>query len=56
MKTFKDMAKKFVAKHGSSIASLALAFVVIASNTSCGFPFYEPEEPTGLQKFKKFNR
>ena len=55
MKKFKEMAKSFVVKHGAAIASCAMAFVVIASNTSCAFPFYEPEEPAGLEKFKKFN-
>lgn len=55
MKNFKEAAKKFIVKHGAAIASCAMAFVVIASNTSCAFPYYEPEEPAGLEKFKKFN-
>ena len=55
MRKFKETAKKFVFKYGTAIASCAFAFVAISANTSCGFPYYEPEEPKGLQKFKKFN-
>lgn len=52
----KKIAKKFVTKYGAAIASCAFAFVAVAANTSCGLPFYEPEEPDGLEAFKKFNR
>lgn len=47
--------KQAVIKHGAAIASLAFAFVFVAANTSCGFPFYEPKEPEGLESFKRFN-
>lgn len=56
MKKFKETAKKFVVKYGATIASCAFAFVVISANSSCLFPYYEPEEPAGLDKFKKFNK
>ena len=55
MKKIKKMAKDFVIKHGSKIATVALAFVVISANSSCCIPYYEPQEPKGLSKFKKFN-
>lgn len=56
MKKFKEAAKTFVVKYGAVIASCAFAFVAISANTSCAFPFYEPEEPAGLEKFKKFDK
>jgi cyclic lactone autoinducer peptide len=55
MKRFKEKAVKFVAKYGSAIAACAFAFVTISANTPCGFPYYEPQEPAGLDRFKKFN-
>ena len=55
MRKFKETAKKFIVKYGAAIASCAFAFVAISANTSCGFPYYEPEEPKGLENFKKFN-
>lgn len=51
-----EMAKKIIVKYGATVASCAFAFVAIAANTSCVLPFYEPEEPVGLDKFKKFNK
>jgi len=56
MRRFKEIAKKFVIKYGAAIATCAFAFVTISANTSCWMPFYEPEEPKGLQNFKKFNK
>lgn len=56
MRKFREAAKKFVVKYGAAIASFAFAFVAISANTSCGLPYYEPEEPKGLQNFKKYNR
>lgn len=55
MKLIKEKAKKFIIKYGAVIASCAFAFVAISANTSCALPFYEPEEPKGLDSFKKFN-
>lgn len=55
MKKVREIAKTIITKYGGAIASCAFAFVVIAANSSCCVPFYEPEEPTGLEQFKKFN-
>ena len=55
MKKLKNSLKNFVIKHGSKIAAVALAFVAISANSSCCIPYYEPQEPKGLSKFKKFN-
>lgn len=52
----KNNNTKLVDKCFKSIASCAFAFTKISANTACGFPFYEPEEPKGLEKFKKFNK
>lgn len=54
MKKIKDITKKIISKYGGAIASCAFAFIVIAANSSCGGPFYEPEEPEGLEEFKYF--
>lgn len=56
MNKIQDTVKKLIVKYGAVIASCAFAFVAISANTSCLFPFYEPEEPKGLDSFKKFNK
>ncbi len=56
MRKIKESVKKFIVKHGAAIASCAFAFVAISANSSCLLPFYEPEEPKGLDSFKKFNK
>ena len=56
MEKFKKFMKNAIVKHGSMIAACAFAFVFIAANSSCVMPYYEPDEPSGLDKFKKFNR
>ena len=56
MKKFKEMAKKFVVKYGAAIAACAFAIVTVSANSSCCFPYYEPEEPAGLSRFKKTDR
>lgn len=56
MNKIQEMAKKLITKYGAVIASCAFAFVSISANTSCCFPYYEPEEPEGLDSFKKFNK
>lgn len=56
MKKLKSALKTFVVKHGKSIAAFAFAFVAISANTSCALPYYEAEEPQGLESFKKFNK
>lgn len=43
----------FVKKHGMLIMSCAFAFVVFGANIKCGWPFYEPKKPEGLEKFNK---
>ncbi len=52
----KKFFKNAIIKYGSVIAACAFAVVTVAANSSCYLPFYEPEEPAGLEKFKKFNR
>ena len=49
----KDFLKKVISKHGASIAAFAFTVVTVAANSSCYIPFYEPQEPAGLEKFKK---
>jgi cyclic lactone autoinducer peptide len=56
MKKIAKSLKKFVIKHGNAIACCAFAFVAFTSNSSSMVLFHEPEEPAGLDKFKKFNR
>lgn len=56
MNKIQNTAKKLIVKYGAIIASCAFAFVAISANTSCGLPYYEPEEPKGLDSFKKFNK
>lgn len=56
MKNFKDKAKNFIVKYGAVIATCAFAIVTISANSSCCLPYYEPEEPQGLDSFKKFNK
>lgn len=56
MNKIKEKTKKLIVKYGAVIASCAFAFVTISANTSCCFPFYEPEEPKGLENLKKFNK
>lgn len=53
MGKLKSSVKKFLIKHGSAIAGFAFVFATIAANTSCVYPFYEPEEPEGIRKLKK---
>ena len=56
MRKFKETAKKFVVKYGAAIATCAFAFVAISANTSCGLPYFEPEEPKSLENYKRFNK
>ena len=32
---------------------LAVIFAVLAANSACGFPYYEPEQPEELAGFKR---
>ncbi len=49
----KEAIKKFLVKHGHAIAAFALVVVSVAANSSCICPFYEPEEPAGLNRYKR---
>lgn len=53
MKKVKEVLNNFVSRYGGIIACCALAFISMASNSACAMPFYEPEEPEDLDKFKK---
>lgn len=55
MRKINSFFKNIIVKHGSVIAAFAFVFVSIAANSSCFAPYYEPEEPAGLSRFKKFN-
>lgn len=52
----KSIIKKGLLKYGHAIAALAFGFVTIAANSPCMLPYYEPEEPPGIEKYKKFRR
>ena len=39
--------------HANLIASLAMAFCVIAANSRCVCIYHQPKMPDGLQKLKK---
>lgn len=56
MKKVLNETKKFIVKHGAALAACAFAFVTIAANSPCFFPYYEPEEPDGIENYKKFNK
>lgn len=54
MKKISTFFKNTIVKHGSVIAAFAFVFVSIAANSSCFAPYYEPEQPSGIERFKKF--
>ena len=56
MKRIKSFLRNTIIKHGAVIAAFAFICVSAAANSACLAPYYEPEEPAGLGKFKKFNR
>ena len=56
MKNIKEMLKTAIVKHGHIIASCAFAFVTLTSNSSSIFAFYEGDEPSEIQKYKKLNK
>lgn len=55
MKGLKKILTSVISKYGNIIASCAFMAVIVAANSSCSLPYYEPEEPEGLAKFKKYN-
>lgn len=56
MKKLKSVVKGFLTQYGVVVASCAFLFVAMSANSACVMPFYEPEEPVGLEKYKKFNK
>lgn len=56
MKKLYKALEKGLLKYGRVIAGFAFVFVLITANSSCILPYYEPEEPKGLESFKKFNQ
>ena len=54
MKKVKEDFASFICRYGKIIASCAFVAVIITANSSCSLPYYEPEEPEGLDTFKKF--
>ena len=54
MRKIKNAVKKGIVKYGHIFAAIAFVFVTISANSSCVCPFYEPEQPKGLEAFKKF--
>lgn len=55
MKKITKILKNFVLKHGDVIACCAFAFVAFTSNSSSMVLYYEPDEPSGVEEFKKYN-
>lgn len=51
----KKVLQTIICKHGTTIAAFAFIVTMITVNSQCTIPFYKPEEPEGLAKFKKFN-
>ena len=47
------LINKIILSMGSAIACCATMFTVISCNSACALPFYEPEQPEGLEKFNK---
>lgn len=56
MKKIKKLFKNTIIKYGHIIAGCAFAFITVTSNSSSILIFFEPTEPEGLEKFKKFNK
>lgn len=54
--TIREITQSTIEKCGKIIAASAFTFAQIAANTSCAFPYYEPEEPIDLEKLKKFDK
>lgn len=54
MKKLKKILRNMICKHGAVIAGFAFMVTMITANSQCTIPFYEPEEPENLSKFKKF--
>lgn len=52
----KKIVKNIIIKYGAVIATFAFAFVALSANTGCVYPYYEPVEPKGIEKFKKIQQ
>lgn len=55
MKKMSNILRKLILKHGDIIACCAFAFVTFTSNSSSMLIFFEPKEPSGIEKFKKYS-
>lgn len=55
MNRVKSKVKSLLGKYGAAVAACAFAFVFVSANSPCAGPFYEPEEPEGLNRFKKMD-
>lgn len=55
MKKIKEILEFAVVKCGPIIACCAFAFASITANSPCMLAYYEPEEPKGLERLKKYN-
>lgn len=48
-----SLVNELLMKGGAFLAALALMTANFAANSTCMFPYYEPEQPEGLEKLKK---
>ena len=56
MNMLNGIVKRLIMRYGVTIVSCAYVFVSFAANTACSFPFYEPKEPQGMERFCKISR
>lgn len=53
MSKIKKTALAFLNKYGAAAAACAFACVFVSANSPCSGPFYEPDEPKGIERFKR---
>lgn len=53
MVKIKSVSNELFMKGGALLATVAMVAATFAANSACFFPFYEPEQPEGLEKLKK---
>lgn len=56
MSVVKKLVNSAFCKWGTCIAGLALIVTAVTANSACCIPFYEEEEPQGLEKFKALKK
>ncbi len=56
MNILKKAAMAFLSKYGAAAAACAFACVFVSANSPCTGPFYEPDEPAGIERFKRMNK